>query len=54
MKANTNAFDSNALGRAIAMQILLELPPTALEKVKQRIRARRALAQDLSTKGAHS
>ena len=51
MKANTNAFDSNALGRAIAMQILRELPPSALEKLNRRIRARRAQALELPRKG---
>jgi hypothetical protein len=51
MKANTNAFDSNALGRAIAMQILLELPPSALEKLNRRIRASRAQALELPRKG---
>lgn len=41
MKANTNTtFDSTALGRAIAMQILLDLPPAARAKLTRRIRAR--------------
>jgi len=44
MKQTTNPFDSTALGREIAKQILIQLPPQAWDKLNRRIRARRAQA----------
>jgi hypothetical protein len=54
MKHTTNAelFDSNAVGREIAKQLLNNLPPQALEKLNRRIRARRA--QALKAQGERS
>lgn len=53
MKQTTNAepFDSNAVGRAIAIQLIKGLSPEAQTKL-QRIRAQRAKA--MSTKGDRS
>lgn len=38
----TNAFDSNAMGREIAMLIIASLPAEKKQKLAQRIRDRQA------------
>lgn len=54
MNENTTAFDSNALGRAIAMQIFRDLPPAAIEKLQRRIQSRRNSALGKPSEGAKS